>query len=207
LLLLRAPQEGTQTQGRSHHALSPSQTSRVLEVWPTHRLLHLRNRALIAVLFLVGLRRSEAVTLRWEDINLEEGFLYVRHGKGEAPRHATIAGDAAIQALHDWQRAIDSSRMYIFCSIGKGDRLGPDTPLSDQAVYYVVKQTQKLGNVVFSPHDARRTFITEALITGTPLADVRDQVGHKQESTTLRYAQSIHARQRRTRLRLRYGSD
>jgi hypothetical protein len=37
------------------------------------------------------------------------------------------------------------------------------------------------------------------------LADVQAQAGHKQEATTLRYARPVDARNRRLRLRLRYG--
>jgi len=68
------------------------------------------------------------------------------------------------------------------------------------------KTSNQISGIAFSPHDVRRTFITEALATGAPLADVQAQVGHKNESTTLRYANSVDARQRRDRLRLRYGS-
>jgi integrase len=42
--------------------------------------------------------------------------------------------------------------------------------------------------MAFQPHDLRRTFITEALATGTPLATVQAIVGHAQGSTTLGYA-------------------
>jgi integrase len=205
LLLLRAPTEGASTFERELRALTPAQVNRNLEVWLGDKLLPRRNQALIALLFHTGLRRSEAAVLRWSDLDLEEGTLRVRHGKGDKSRTIAIAGDMAVEALKLWKRAMGEERVYVFCAVGKGNRLSEDSPMTDRAVYDVVKRTEKISGVKFSPHDARRTLITEALATGAPLADVQAQAGHKNESTTLRYAKPIDARHRRERLRLRYG--
>ena len=59
--------------------------------------------------------------------------------------------------------------------------------------------------VAFKPHDLRRTFITEALATGTPLATVQAAAGHARSETTLHYAQAVDARHARRELKLRYG--
>jgi integrase len=207
LLLLRVPTEGTTNRERPTRALSPAQADKVLRVWDEDKPIHLRNRALIAVLFLAGLRRSEAAVLRWEDIDLQEGVIHVRHGKGDVARDAALAGDYALEALSAWHTRGQGSesRGYVFCSVAKGGKLGSDAPMTSQAVYNVVKTTEQRADVPFSPHDARRTFITEALATGAALADVQAQAGHKQESTTLRYAKPVDARHRRQKLRLRYG--
>ena len=69
-------------------------------------------------------------------------------------------------------------------------------------MYEVIKRTEQLVRVTFLPHDAQRTFITEALVIGTPLADVQAQAGHKQASTMLHYAQPVETKHRRERLRL-----
>ena len=65
----------------------------------------------------------------------------------------------------------------------------------------MVKATEVKCGVAFRPHDLRRTFITE----GTPLADVQAQAGHAQASTTLLYAQPVNAKERLSKMRLRYG--
>lgn len=205
LLLLKAPTENAANNEREVRALSPSQATRVLEIWSGDKLSDKRNLALIALLFLTGLRRSEAAALQWADLDLDEGTLLVRHGKGDKARTVSIAGDMAIQALRVWKSALGDERRYVFCTIRKGSHLGLDEAMSDHGVYDVVKHTEQRSGIRFSPHDARRTFITEALATGAPLADMREQAGHKQESTTLRYAKSVDARHRRAQLRLRYG--
>ncbi len=190
---------------RDRHALSPAQADKVLRVWDGNRKVDRRNRAIVALLFMTGLRRSEVTALKWSDINLDDAILKVRHGKGDVERDAAIAGETALAALRDWQTVLGADRMYVFPSLLKGDKIGTDEPTDDQTVYRVVKATEKQSSVKFSPHTARRTFITEALTNHTPLADVQAQAGHKQEATTLRYARPVEAKARRSLLRLRYG--
>ncbi len=93
----------------------------------------------------------------------------------------------------------------MFCAVKKGDRMGADRPIDGTDVYRVVKATEKRSGVAFKPHDLRRTFITEALATGTPLATVQAAAGHARGETTLRYAQAVDARRARGELKLRYG--
>jgi len=193
---------GTQ---RSLHALSPAEADKVLRVWNGSRLIDKRNRAMIATLFMTGMRRSEIATLRWIDIDFETGLIFVRQGKGDKSRHVAVAGDIALNALAEWKDIAGNERQFVFCSMKKGCKVGDDKPTHSQTVYLVVKTTERQSGVTFSPHTVRRTFITEALNSGTPLAEVKAQVGHEQESTTLRYARPVDARLRRDKIRLRYG--
>jgi integrase len=87
----------------------------------------------------------------------------------------------------------------------RGDHLGKDKPIRGTDVYEIVKQTEAASGIEFKPHDLRRTFITEALATGTPLATVQAAAGHARGETTLGYAQAVDARQARKTLKLRYG--
>ena len=72
-------------------------------------------------------------------------------------------------------------------------------------IYRVVKVTEADCGIAFKLHDLRRTFITEALATDTPLATVQATAGHARGETTLRYTQTVDARQARKALKLRYG--
>jgi integrase len=206
LTMLKTPSENAADNERPKRALNPGEAYRVLEVWNGDSKAEKRNRALIAVLMLTGMRRSEAAVLKWSDIDLTEGVIYIRHGKGDKAREVAIYGDVALDALTQWQHTQGTGRQYVFCSVNKGNHLGPDKPMTPTSVYRVVKATERSANLKhFSPHDARRTLITELLATGTPLADAQAQAGHSQGQTTLRYAQAIDARQRRRSGRLRYG--
>lgn len=192
-------------QERDRHALTPAQVDKVLRVWNGTRNIDKRNRAIIAVLFMTAIRRSECASLRWTDINFADGIIHIRHGKGDKMRDVAIAGDFAIQALQEWKQACGDDRQYVFCSMAVGDKFGDDKPTDAQTIYRVVKKTEAESGIIFSPHTARRTFISEALNTGTPLSDIQAQAGHANESTTLRYARPAQARERRSKIRLRYG--
>ena len=203
---IKVPTENISDNERPKRALTPGEAADVLAVWDDNSHQHQRNRALIAVLLMTGLRRSEAAVLQWPDVDLYEGVIYVRHGKGDKARDVAIYGDDAVDALKEWQKAQGYERKYVFCAVNKGDNLGPDEPMTPTSVYRVVKETEQRADLDhFSPHDARRTLITELLASGTPLADAQAQAGHSQGQTTLRYAQAADARRRREQGRVRFG--
>lgn len=203
---MKMPKTNLSTNERDRHALNPSQVNLVFEVWTQETNREIRNQAIIGLLFLCGVRRAEAAVLEWRDIDLAEGVIFIRDGKGEKERDVSIAGEFAIKAFKRWRKVSGGDRRYVFCQVNRGDNLGADAPITPDAIYKVVGETRKLSGVKFAPHDARRTFITEALATNAPIADVQAQAGHSNESTTLHYAQPVAARERRGRFRLRYGS-
>jgi integrase len=205
LKIVKAPIVEGSGKERSKRALAPSQADKVLRAWDQPTNAHRRNRALIAVLALAALRRSEAAALEWRDIDFENGVVSVRHGKGDRAREVPLAGDLALEALRAWQRGQGIGRTFVFCPVERGDHLGKDKPIQGTDVYRIVEQTEAVSGVEFKPHDLRRTFITEALETGTPLATVQAAAGHASGETTLRYAQTVDARQARKTLKLRYG--
>ena len=205
LKLVKPPAENMTENHRPKRALTPAMADKILRVWDGDQPIQRRNAALIALLALTGLRRSEAAVLRWSEIDFENRVVSVRHGKGDKQREVAIVGDYAIEALLAWRECLGEGREFVFCSVGKGDNPGPDKPITGTDVYRVVKATEAKSGVAFRPHDLRRTFITEALTMGTPLADVQAQAGHSQASTTLLYAQPVNAKERLSRLRLRFG--
>ena len=69
---------------RSQRALKRTEVARLLDVWAADpRLVGIRNYALLRLMIYTGLRRAEIVTLRWDDIDLENQTVTVRHGKGD----------------------------------------------------------------------------------------------------------------------------
>jgi integrase/recombinase XerD len=205
LKLIKAPTTKGSGKERSKRALNPAEVDRVLRAWNGDTYRDRRNRALLAVLFLSGVRRSEAVALKWSDVDLTEGVLKIRHGKGDKARDAALMGNSAIDALKDWRATQGDGRTYVFCPTRRWDKLGPDKPMPDTDVYRVIQDTHASTGIAFSPHDARRTLLTEFLATGGALADAQAQAGHADGSTTLAYASAGDARERRRKARLRYG--
>lgn len=190
---------------RERRALSPAEADKLLRCWSGDSAANQRNRALIAVLLLTGIRRSEAAALRWSDVDFDNGVLIVRHGKGDKRRTVPVAGDFALDALRAWKLRQPMTYEHVFTPVERGGHVGKDRPLTGTDVYRVVKATEAAAGVTFKPHDCRRTFITEALATGAPLATVQAAAGHARGETTLHYAQAVDARQARKELKLRYG--
>lgn len=204
---MRAPTENASDEERIRRALSPQEANAILSVWVGDSNKHLRNQAMIAVLLMTGVRRGEAIQIKWDDVDLEEGVILIRHGKGDKEREVAIYGDEAIDALKRWKKRM-GDREYLFPAVYIRDTIGEDKPITGSTIYRVVKETEELANLGhFSPHDARRTLITELLASGTPVADAQAQAGHSQAQTTLRYAQSADARRRRKEANLRYGNN
>lgn len=189
---------------REKHALTRQQVYQAFLVWSEESLVHLRNRALLAILFYCGLRRSEAAALRWADIDLEQMLVHVRHGKGDKARTIPILGaDETAPILAAWQKA-SQGRKYVFCSLRKGNHFGNDAAMTEQAVYNVIKATGDAIGIDFAPHDARRTLITRALAAGTSVSDAQFIAGHSNAETTLRYAVVKDANEVRGRVKLDY---
>lgn len=203
---MRAPKpEADSGSERTHKALTPAEADRVLRAWNGTAPIERRNAALVALLLTTGIRRAEAAALQWRDIDFENGVITIRHGKGDKARQAAVAGNVALDALRAWQMEQPAGRVYVFCSITKGGKLRADAPITGTDVYRIIEATGQRAGVDFKPHDARRTFITEALDMGVAISEVQAQAGHARGDTTLRYAQAVNARERRRKLKLRYG--
>lgn len=205
LKVIKAPASPHMGKERAKRALAPSQADKLLRHWTGNTPQDKRNAALIAVLLLSGVRRSEAAALRWEDVDFENGVLTIRHGKGDKERSVPLAGDYAVAALRSWRMVQPIGYDYVFTTVERGGGVAGDTSISGTDVYRIVKATEQATGVEFRPHDARRTFITEALATGTPIQTVQGIAGHARGDTTLNYAEAVDARRARKELKLRYG--
>jgi len=213
LRMLRVPMDGIGGKERTRRALSAEQVWISLNVWyDKEKLQHIRNRALLAVLFYTGARRSEVATLRWDDMNFHEGTVIIRHGKGDKRREVAVVegnNDVALHALLFWreQQSLHSEyeRDYIFCAINKGDNMQSDQPITALAINQIIKKTIAETGIEFTPHDARRTLGTDLLTNGFSTSDVQAQLGHAHASTTIQgYSMPADARKRRGRFKTSY---
>lgn len=141
-----------------------------------------RDAAMIAVLYAGGLRRAELVGLDLADYDPAAGALDVR-GKGNKERRAYVP--AAGHHLADWLRVRGNEPGPLFVGLGnrnRGERLTPQT------VYDIVKRRAAAAGVAdMSPHDMRRSFVSDLLDAGADLAAVQQLAGHERVTTTARY--------------------
>ncbi len=145
-----------------------------------------RDLAILALLYGCGLRRAEAVSLELADADLESGVVTVRGGKGRKDR-ITHAPPGAKQALAAWAAARGPKPGPLLCPVDKAGRTA-FRKMTAQAVYLALQKRAAGADVAaFSPHDLRRTFVSDLLDAGADLATVQKLAGHADPSTTARY--------------------
>jgi integrase len=146
----------------------------------------IRDTAIIALMYSAGLRREEVTTLSVTDYDAKIGQLIVR-GKRSKERIAYLA-DGAIAALRDWLGMRGNEPGPLFLAINKGGRLVYSRRLSPQAIYgLLARRAAGAGVDSFTPHDLRRTFVSDLLDAGVDIATVAQMAGHSNVQTTARY--------------------
>lgn len=144
-----------------------------------------RDAALLTLMYGSGLRRAEVITLDYEDYDLEQARLIVR-GKGRKERTVFLTKPAA-RALGDWLALRGESSGPLFLPVLKSGRVIPSR-MTTQAVYNILRKRARMAGVrSFSPHDLRRTFVSDLLDAGADIATVAKMAGHANIQTTARY--------------------
>lgn len=146
-----------------------------------------RDAALMAVLYGAGLRRAEAVALDVADYSVETGTLTVRAGKGRKDR-TSYATNGARAALKAWARIRGDQPGPLFLAVNKAGAIRAGQRLTTQAVWAILaKRAGQAGIEHLSPHDLRRSFVSDLLENGADLVTVQRLAGHSNVSTTARY--------------------
>ncbi|HKK94365.1 MAG TPA: site-specific integrase [Longimicrobiales bacterium] len=142
---------------------------------------NLKHRALLLLLYSSGLRVSELVRLRLDDVDADRGLLRVRRGKGAKDRY-TLLADRAIAALRLYREAYEP-RQWLF----PGGR--PGRHLTTRSVQKVVARAARAADIDkrVTPHTLRHSFATHLLEGGTNLRIIQELLGHASSRTTERY--------------------
>ncbi len=144
-----------------------------------------RDAAMIAVLYSCGLRRAEIVSLDVVDFDADAGALTV-HGKRNKTRLVPVV-NGALDAARDWLIIRGSEPGALFTRIGKSNKITLDG-MTSQAVWHILgERARQAGVKDFSPHDMRRSFISDLLDAGADIATVQKLAGHANVTTTARY--------------------
>ena len=151
---------------------------------------------MIALMGAAGLRRSEVVGLTMEDYDARRGRLLVRAGKGGRQRELVLPGPVR-QELARWRKLRGRGPGALFCPVTAEGCLAPRA-VSAQRVYdVVVARALEAGIARCTPHDLRRTFVTQLLLQEVDLNTVRQLAGHSDIQTTARYDRRDERAQRR----------
>ena len=144
-----------------------------------------RDSALIAIMYAAGLRRAELVNLDVEHYNQDTGELKVL-GKGNKERLLYI-NNGAEDALNDWLSIRGDSPGPLFNPVNKSGII-QYRRLTEDAIYGLLKRRAEKAKINrFSPHDLRRSFVSELLDRGADIAIVQQLAGHANIQTTAKY--------------------
>ena len=145
-----------------------------------------RNRAIIEVLFSCGLRVSELVNLKFNDVFEHEKFLRIV-GKGDKERLVPIS-DTALHEIRLWlydrnlMNVKPGEQDYVFLN-----RRGAH--LTRTMILIMIKRTADDAGITktVSPHTLRHSFATELLKGGADLRAIQEMLGHENIKTTQIY--------------------
>ena len=178
------------------HYLSEEEVDRLLRQ-PDLSVVHgIRDRAMLEVLYATGLRASELVGVRFEELNFEAGFVRIM-GKGSKERVVPL-GDSAISFVHRYltrsrsqllRRRVPTPFLFV-TQQGK--------PMTRQYFWMLVKKYAQRAGIQkkLGPHVLRHSFATHLLENGADLRALQMMLGHADISTTQIYT---HVTRRRLR--------
>ncbi len=144
-----------------------------------------RDAAIIALLRAGGLRRAEVCALDLADYSPADGLLVI-HGKRNKERTAYVTNGAK-DALDDWLTVRGNEPGALFCPINKGGVIIMRRMYPEAIFNLLQKRAEQAGVKDLSPHDLRRTFVSDLLDAGADIATVQKLAGHASVNTTARY--------------------
>jgi site-specific recombinase XerD len=178
-------------------ALDAAELARLCDACDLSTTEGARDAALVALLYGCGLRRAEAVALDVGAYDRSTGALRVL-GKRNRERLAYVTGGVKV-AVDRWIRVRGTAPGPLLLPLnprGKPDADGDESRaiakrrrhMTDGAVRQIAKRAAKrAGLKAFSPHDLRRTFVSDLLDAGADLVTVQKLAGHSDVTTTTRY--------------------
>lgn len=166
--------------------LTESEVEALLQAPDTGTRLGLRDRAMLEVLYACGLRVSELVKMRLDQVNLRVGCLRII-GKGSKERLVPLGEDAMT-----WLNRYQDEARSDFLRGRPGDNLfisQRGTALTRQAFWHLIKRYALKAGIrkTLSPHTLRHAFATHLVNHGADLRVVQLLLGHSDLSTTQIY--------------------
>lgn len=169
-------------------AIPLDDVERLLEL-PSSDPLGRRDRAILETLYGAGCRISELVNLDVDDVDLDEGSVLIRSGKGGKSRRVPV-GRAARSATADYLTTVRPAL------VRKAQRTSPalflnarGSRLSRQGCWKILRRYAETAGLEdrVSPHTLRHSFATHMLDAGADIRVVQDLLGHASLATTQVY--------------------
>lgn len=183
--------ESPRVKKRTPQPLSPGEVERLLHA-PRHRQTpkHLRDAALLGVLYSTGMRVTEIVSLKLDELDLEDGLLRCANSDGQT-RELPLDDDTHLLL----EKYLDRGRPGL-TSQGEQEALFLNHrghQLTRQGLWLIIKSYAKEAGLEtpVTPHTLRHSFAAHKIGSGINLQEVQQLLGHANISTTQIYAQKV----------------
>ena len=152
---------------------------------------NLSHRAMLMTLYSTGMRRSELVHLKVEDLDSQRMVIHIRQGKGRKDRDVPLS-PKLLETLREHWRCV-KPMTYLFPGYARKD--GADVPLTGKAVWHACRGAVKRAGIdkKVGPHTLRHSYATHLLESGADLRTIQLLLGHADIKHTTVY---LHLSQR-----------
>ena len=139
---------------------------------------NIRHKLIIMVLYYAGLRLSEAINLRWEDIDFDREIIHIKKTKGEKER---------VVFLHP--KLVEMLKIYGVNKKGLVFRSQRKKRYNRRTIQQIVHDVAEKAEIEkrVSPHTLRHSFATHLLEAGADIRYIQHLLGHKDLKTTQIY--------------------
>lgn len=143
---------------------------------------NIKHKCIVSLLYSAGLRRSELLNLKPEDIDSKRMVITIKNGKGNKDRQ-TILSEAVLKDLRLYFKK-HTPEIYLFEG-AKGKQY------STSSILQIIKKAAKKAGILknVTPHMLRHSFATHLLENGTDLRYIQVLLGHSSTRTTEIYTQ------------------
>jgi len=167
--------------------LSVDEIFHVLDTVPDHELptkSPTRDKSIFELLYATGIRCSELVSIRFQDIDMDNKTIRIR-GKGNKER-IVLFGDKAQKKMQEYINTERPPMTSHSETLLVNQRNKPLTTRTIQRIFEMFRKVLKVDKHI-TPHKIRHSFATHLLNQGTDLRVVQELLGHATVSSTEKY--------------------
>jgi len=176
------PRRQSNLDRRTREYLTPAEVEKLLQASGKVGRHGARDRTLILLAYRHGLRVSELVTLRWDQIDFKTGSVHVNRLKNGLPSTHPIRG-VELRALRELRRLYPDSP-YVFVT----EREGPMSPATARKLIARAGELAKLPFPIH-PHMLRHACGFKLASEGQDTRSIQQYLGHRNITHTVRYTE------------------
>lgn len=184
--------QGFKVEKKLPEILTGEEVERLLSQPKCTDLKGYRDKAMLELLYATGMRVSELIELKLNDVNLDVGYIICRHNDKE---RIIPVYSIAVSAVRDYvekarpSMIADENETVLFVNVNGGK-------LTRQGFWKIIKSYQEKAKIHkdITPHTLRHSFAAHLLENGADLKSIQEMLGHTDISSTQVYVQVIKNR-------------